>query len=555
MKKFFPILEWAKGYKKAYLSGDIFAGITVGVMLIPQGMAYAMIAGLPPVYGLYAALVPQLVYAVFGTSMQLAVGPVAMDSLLVGAGLLSFAETGSDSFILLAITVAFLMGVYQLLFGLFKLGFLVDFLSKPVISGFTSAAAIIIGLSQLKHLIGVDLERNNKIHYLLINLWEHLHEIHWLTLGIGVASIIVIKTLKKYAPKIPSALVVVFLGTVLVFGLGLQHNGVSIVGIIPSGFPAFQVPEISLDLLVDLSPLALTISIIAFMEAISVAKSIEEKHDYYKVRPSQELIALGLSNLIGSFFQSYPTTGGFSRTAVSNQAGAKTGLYALIAALIVALTLLFLTPLFYYLPKTVLASIIMVAVFGLIDFKLPQQLWKNHKDEFFLLLITFVVTLTVSIVAGIVTGIILSLLLLIYREVKPHYAQLSRIVGTDNYKNITRFDHVERANGVLVFRFDSQIFFANKDVFKEEVLALIDQAPTQRVVLNMQVVNYIDVSGVMMLKELMEILYKKKIEVKLANVIGPVRDKLQVYFSGEDFTTEQLIQTVHQAVTTPKPAI
>ena len=335
-KKILPILQWLPSYKKDYFSGDLTAGLTVGIMLIPQGMAYAMIAGLPPVFGLYAALMPQIIYAIMGTSRQLAVGPVAMDSLLVAAGLGAMSLSGMDSYIAMAVFLALFMGAIQLLLGVVRMGFLVRFLSKPVISGFTSGAAIIIGLSQLKHLLGFEITRSNQVHLLLANAFKNIHLINGYTLGIGVTSIVLIQIIKKlntkYHKRFPAALVLVFVGVVVVSFFELYASGVQIVGKVPSGLPSFQVPKIPLERLSELAPIAITLALIAFMEAISVAKAVAEKHPEYELDPNQELRALGTANIVGAFFQSYPTTGGFSRTAINEQAGAKTGIAPLISA-------------------------------------------------------------------------------------------------------------------------------------------------------------------------------------------------------------------------------
>jgi SulP family sulfate permease len=527
LTRFLPILQWLPNYQRSWLSGDISAGLTVGIMLIPQGMAYAMIAGLPAVFGLYAALMPQVVYAVLGTSRQLAVGPVAMDSLLVAAGLGSLKIAGMDEYVALAVFLAMFMGAIQLGLGLFRMGFLVNFLSKPVISGFTSAAAIIIGLSQLKHLIGTDIERSNQIHILLSNAFDTLQDTNLVTLSVGIAGIVIIKVFKKYLKKIPAALVVVVAGIVAVYFLGLHDYGVKIVEEVPSGLPAFKVPTIAR--VSELLPIALTLALIAFMEAISVAKAVEERHDDYEIDPNQELIALGAANVIGSFFQSYPGTGGFSRTAVNDQAGAKTGVSPLISAVVVGLTLLFLTPLFYYLPNAVLASIIMVAVFGLIDVKYPRQLWKTRKDEFGLLIATFLITLTVGIKEGILIGVLLSLLLMLYRTSKPHIAILGRVKGTDYFKNITRFsEETEQHPEILAMRFDSELYFGNKDYFKKEVLKQVTAGKGQvrHFILNAESINYIDSSSVHMLSQLIAELKKQGIAFYIAGAIGPVRDVL-----------------------------
>ncbi|AYN67680.1 sulfate permease [Euzebyella marina] len=528
-KKRIPILAWLPNYKKEWLSGDISAGITVGVMLIPQGMAYAMIAGLPPVFGLYASLIPQIVYAFLGTSRQLAVGPVAMDSLLVASGLGALAISGIDEYISMAIFLALFMGIIQFTLGLLKMGFLVNFLSKPVISGFTSAAAIIIGFSQVKHLLGsnsIIIENQGLFDKIGITL----QSISMATLLFGVSAIIFLKTLKLIHEKIPAALIVVFLGIFLSYLFDLQSYGVTVAGIIPQGLPSFKIPEVDFTRISELLSIALTLALVAFMEAISVSKAVEAKHGDYEVDANQELIALGTANMIGSFFQSYPTTGGLSRTAVNDQAGARSGIAAFISALIVGLTLLFLTPLFYYLPNTILAAIIMVAVMGLIDLDYPIALYRNRKDEFLLLAATFTLTLIIGIKEGILLGMLFSLLLLVYRTSKPHLAILGRIKGTDYFKNIDRFaDDVERNEKVIIVRFDSQLYFGNKDYFKRELLRIIERstAMPEAIIIKAEPINYIDSSAMFMLESLIEELKHKGIKVLFSNVIGPTRDIIQ----------------------------
>ena len=465
MKKFLPILSWLPGYKKEYLSGDFSAGLTVGVMLIPQGMAYAMIAGLPPVYGLYAALVPQVVYAIFGTSRQLGVGPVAMDSLLVAAGVSVIAEAGSQNYISLAILLAFMMGVTQLALGLFRMGFLVNFLSKPVISGFTSAAALIIALNQLKHFVGVDLSGSN-VFTILYEAILKFGEFNWISLVMGTVGILILKNIKKLHKAIPGALVAVILGIIVVKIFNLNAHEVKIVGKVPEGLPHFSIPVFGSPHFNELIPIAATLALIAFMEAISVAKALQAKHkNEYKLDANQELIGLGMSNVVGSFFSCYPTTGGFSRSAVNEQSGAKTNLAALISASLVALTLLFLTPLFYYLPKSILAAIIMVAVFGLIDIKFPVTLWKTKKEDLLMLLIAFGVTLGFGIKEGIGVSVAISLLAMIYRSTKPHYAVLGKMPDSKEYRNIERFKDVVIRKDILIIRYDADLYFANTSHF------------------------------------------------------------------------------------------
>lgn len=554
LHKILPIFQWLPNYKKSYLTGDVIAGLTVGIMLIPQGMAYAMIAGLPPVFGLYASLTPQIIYAIMGTSRQLAVGPVAMDSLLVASGLGALSLSGIDEYISMAIFLSLFMGSIQLLLGVLKMGFLVNFLSKPVISGFTSGAAIIIGLSQLKHLLGIDITRSNQVHKLLINAFENISLTNIYALSIGIFSIILIKVIKKYNKKyskrFPAALVLVVIGVSVVYFFNLYDFGLKIVGKVPSGLPSFQTPKIPLDRISELTPIALTLALIAFMEAISVSKAIEEKQNEYEIDSNQELIALGTSNIIGSLFQSYPTTGGFSRTAVNDQAGAKTGIAPLISALVVGLTLLFLTPLFYYLPNAVLAAIIIVAVFGLIDFSYPKELYKRRKDEFILLLITFVITLTVGIKEGILSGVLLSLLIMVYRTSKPHIAVIARVKDTNYYKNILRFNNsTENRNDILGIRIDSQLFFGNKDFFKKELNKKIENKGKELrlIIINTEAINYIDSSGAHTLIKIIQELKTKNIKVMFSGTSGPTRDIL--YKSGivDILGKENLFLRSHEA--------
>ena len=529
VKKYIPILDWLLNYKKEWFKGDLGAGLTVGIMLIPQGIAYAMIAGLPPIYGLYTAMIPQIVYAFFGTSRQLAVGPVAMDSLIVASGVAALAQIGSENFIEFAILLAFMMGFLQVVFGFFKLGFLVNFLSRPVISGFTSAAALIIGLNQLKHLLGVQITRDNRIHTLIFDAFQQIEAINWLTLIIGIVSILILIFFKRLTTKIPAALVVVVLGIVLVKIFHLEQYGVQILGEIPKGLPEFTIPRFEKDIIIELFPVALTLSFIAFLEAISVAKAIEVKHNDYKVSANQELIAIGLGNMVGSFFQTYPATGGLSRTAVNNQTGAKTPLAAIISGLIVGLTLLFLTPVFFYLPKAVLGAIIVVAVFGLLDFSMPKELLSYSKRELIILNTTLIVTATVGIKEGILTGIVLSMAMLIYRSTKPHFAVLGQVKDTHFYRNVSRFEGLLNIkDDVLIVRFDAQLYFANVSFFKEKLEEFVsEKGPKLKlIIIDGESINSIDSSGLFMLKEIIDSYKRKGIDIVFSGMKGPVRDIL-----------------------------
>ncbi len=530
MKKFLPILDWLPNYKKEYFNGDLQAGLTVGVMLVPQGMAYAMIAGLPPVYGLYAAMIPQLVYAIFGTSRQLAVGAVAMDSLLVAAGLSVIAETGTENYIALAILLAFMMGAIQLILGIARMGFLVNFLSKPVINGFTSAAALIIGINQLKHLIGVDLARNNNIFIILYEAALNFANIHWLSVLIGIVAILILKNVKKIHKAIPGALVIVVLGVLVVKYFSLYTLGVKIVGEVPKGLPSFSFPMVNTPHFNELIPIAFTLALIAFMEAVSVAKAIQVNHkEEYKLDPNQELIGLGMGNIVGSFFSSFPTTGGFSRSAVNEQLGARTNLAAIISASLVALTLLFLTPLFYYLPNAILAAIIMMAVFGLIDRKFPVLLWKTKKEDFLMLAISFGVTLGLGIKEGIGVSVAMSLLAMIYRSTKPHFAVLGKVPNSKEYRNVNRFANVETRRDVLVFRYDADLYFANSVHFIDTITKEIDTKgkDLKLVVLHGGSISHIDSTAYQALSELIEDLGKQGIDLFFTYMKGPTRDFLK----------------------------
>lgn len=527
--KYIPILDWIKSYSGDDAKGDLNAGITVGIMLIPQGMAYAMLAGLPPIYGLYASIVPLILYAIFGTSRQLAVGPVAMVSLLVLAGVGEIAEVGSDRFIQLAIMTAMGVGLFQFFMGVFRMGFLVNFLSHPVLSGFTSAAALIIGGSQVKSILGLDIPRTNYVHEIVMNTIQKASEIEPFTALIGFGSIATIIFLRKWKKTFPSALVVVGLGALVTYLFGLHESGVAIVGQVPEGLPSFKLISMSWADFELLLPTILVISLVGYMESIAVAKAIANKHGY-KVDPNQELIGLGVANIGGALFQSYPTTGGFSRTAVNDQAGSRTGMASIISAVIIALTVLFLTPLFYYLPKAVLGAIIIVAVAGLFDTHEMKHLWETDKKDLTMLFATFVATLSLGIEEGIAIGVLLSLVMVIYNSTNPHSTELGRLGETKNFRNVNRYKEAKTQEEILVYRFDSELFFANVEHFRSSMDELIEKKGDglKLVVLDASAINSIDSTGVHALEELIKDLGERDIELYFAGAIGPVRDKLKI---------------------------
>ena len=523
-----PILEWLPNYNSSRFKGDFIAGITVSIILIPQGIAYALIAGLPPIYGLYCALVPQLVYAIFGSSRQVAIGPVAMDSLIVATGVSTLALAGSDSYIAIAILLAFMVGTIQFLLGVFRLGFIVNFLSKPVISGFTSAVALTIGINQFRNLFGVDFVQSDQIQYVLEDIWSTITDYNFHTTAIGLISAGVIILLRKINKKIPNALLVVVVGILTIRYFGDEFSDVAIVKNIPSGLPSFSFPEFDISQMKELLPIALTLVMVGYLETISIGKSLEAKQDEYKIKPNQELIALGLSNMIGSWFKAYPSTSSFSRSAINQESGATTGMASLVSVVMVLLTLLFLTPLFYHLPKTVLAAIIIVAVFGLVNIKEAIFLWKANNLDFWLLIATFFSTLLFGIEYGIMIGVGLSLVILIFRTSRPYVTELGKVPDSDFYRNKERFTDVILDTEVLVFRFDAQLFYANASYFIETLEFMVEEKghELKLIVLDAESINRVDSSGVEMLKERIRFYSKKGILFYFAGVKGPVRDHL-----------------------------
>ena len=528
LKKIIPILEWLPTYNKSLFKDDLVAGIIVGIILIPQGIAYALIAGLPPIYGLYCAIVPQIMYAIFGSSRQVAIGPVAMDSLIVATGVSTLALAGSDSYISIAILLALLVGMIQFFMGIFSLGFIVNFLSKPVITGFTSAIALIIGLNQFGNLFGVDFIQSDQIQNIVKDIWFRFMNYNYQTTLIGGISMALIIVFRKINKKIPNALIVVTLGILLIKYFEKSFEDVAIIRDIPSGLPSFGIPDFDIDQIRELFPIALTLVMVGYLETISIGKSLEAKQEAYRIRPNQELLALGISNIVGSLFQAYPISSSFSRSAVNQESGAKTGMAALISVAMVIFTVLFLTPLFYYLPKTVLAAIIIVAVFGLINLREAVYLWKVNQLDFWLMLATFTGTLVLGIEFGIIVGVGLSLIVLIFRTSRPYVTELGKVPNSNFYRNKNRFEEVIIESDILIFRFDAQLFYANSTYFRDKLDTMVYEkgATLQLIVLDAESINRVDSTGVEMLKESIKYYQKKQISFFLAGVKGPVRDDL-----------------------------
>lgn len=528
LKKIIPILEWLPNYNLSRFKGDFVAGITVAIVLIPQGIAYALIAGLPPIYGLYCALVPQIMYAIFGSSRQVAIGPVAIDSLIVASGVSALALAGSESYIAIAILLALIVGAIQFLMGVFRLGFIVNFLSKPVITGFTSALALIIGVNQFKNLLGVDFIQSDQIHILIEDIWEQITTFNFNTSTIGFITVVILIAFRKVNKKLPSALFVVILGIVIMRYFGNNLVDVSIVKEIPSGLPKFNIPEIDFYQIRELMPIALTLVMVGYLETISIGKSLESKQDEYRVRANQELIALGLSNMAGSLFKAYPSTSSFSRSAINQENGGTTGMSAIVSVIMIVISLLFLTPVFYFLPKTVLAAIIIVAVFGLINFKEAAFLWRANNLDFWLMFATFLATLLLGVEYGIIVGVGLSLIILIFRTSRPYVTELGKVPNSNFYKNKNRYEEVVIEEDILVFRFDAQLFYANSNYFRDNLddMALKKGAALKLIVIDAESINRVDSTGVEMLKERVKFYQKKGVIFYFAGVKGPVRDLL-----------------------------
>ena len=524
LQKIIPALEWLRNYNREDLKGDLTAGLIVAIMLVPQGMAYAMLAGLPPVVGLYASTLPLIVYVLFGSSRQLAVGPVAMMSLLVFAGVSPLAPPGSEKYVSLVLLLSLMVGVIQFCLGFFRAGFIVNFLSHAVIGGFTSAAAILILLSQLHHLFGIPSSGGHSAMTVMQGVIQGMGGFHPATLGIGLASIVILVIFKRKRPNFPAPMVVVAAGTLVVYFFGLDQSGVKIVGHVPKGLPSFSASEWSLGSLEVLFPAALTILFIGFMESISIAGWVAAR-EKYKIDSNRELVGLGLANVTASFFSAYPVTGGFSRTAVNYQAGAKTGLASLITAAIILLTLLFFTSFFYHLPHAVLAAIVAVAVAGLIDVKGARHLLDLRKMDGWTTILTFVATLVLGSEKGIMAGVAFSLFVFIWRSSHPHTAELGYLEGEDVFRNVRRFPEAKLYPEALILRVDASLYFANM-AFLEDFLRgrIVEKPDVKWILMELSGVNDIDAVAVDRMSDIMDNYREQGIQFVFAGMKGPVRD-------------------------------
>lgn len=527
LKRYIPLLNDLSTYSKGRFQRDLLAGLTVGVMLVPQGMAYAYLAGMPPIYGLYAGLLPLLIYAFFGSSRHLAIGPVAVSALLVFAGLSQLAEPLSPLYIELAIFTGLLIGLAQMLMSALRLGMLVNFISHPVISGFTSAAAVIVIISQLKDVFGLDVPRSENQMQLLKHIVFHLSEFNWLTLLLSTGSLTVLLVLKRWSRRIPGALVVVVVATVISWLFDFGQLGVKVVGDVPQGLPRFALPNMSLDTFYALIPTVLTVTAISIVESLGIAKYYEGKSKGYRVQNNQELFALGLANFLGAFARSMPTSGSFSRSAVNYGAQAKTGVASLVSAAIVGLSLLFLTPLFKHLPMPVLAAIILRAVINLFDYKEALRLWKVHKRDFVMLISTFGGTLLFGIEIGVLLGFALSIVTVLYRSSKPNVAVLGKIKGTGYFRSIQRYPNLEAIPNTLIVRFDDQLYYGNAQYFKDRLDVLLKEREGTKVfVLDASNIHDIDSTGLTVLEDLNTLVKEADAELRICNLVEQVEDVL-----------------------------
>ncbi|TVR89478.1 MAG: sulfate permease [Trueperaceae bacterium] len=521
----FPLspAPWLRRYDRRDLPSDLIAGITVAVMLVPQGMAYALLAGMPPVAGLYASTVPLVAYALVGSSRSLAVGPVAIMSLLTLAGVGALAEPGSAEFIGLAGLLALMVGVLQLALGLLRGGVIVAFLSHAVVSGFTSAAAIVIGLSQLTHLLGVSLEAQAPLA-IAFEALRRLGDAHPATLAVGLGAVALLLAGTRLPKRFPTPLVVVVLATTLVALLGLGDHGVRTVGVVPAGLPIPTLPDAPLSAVLALLPTALAIAFVGFMESIAVARSLSAK-DGERIDADRELVGLGLANLAAGMLAAFPVTGGFSRSAVNHRAGARSGLATIVTALLVAITLLVLTPLFRHLPQAALAALVIVAVAGLVDANTPRHLWRVRRSDALTLAVTFLATLTIGVEQGILSGVGFSLAVFVWRSAFPHVAVMGRLDEQGVWRNVARYPDVRLAEGLVVLRPDASLYFANATYLRDVVeRTLAERDDARGLVLDLSAVNDVDAVGLDGLDALMRELDQRGVEVHLAGMKGPVRD-------------------------------
>ena len=541
LRRYLPILDWGRTYDKNAFSNDMIAAVIVTIMLIPQSLAYALLAGLPPEAGIYASIAPIILYAIFGTSRALAVGPVAVVSLLTASAIGQVAEQGTAGYAVAALTLAFLSGGFLLLLGVFRLGFLANFLSHPVIAGFITASGILIATSQLKHVLGVSAD-GHTLPQMLASIGSQLDQINWITVGIGITATVFLfwvrKNLKPLLKRTglsplmsdiltkagPVAAVVAT--TVAVWALDLSNKGVKIVGDVPQSLPPLTMPNMSPDLISTLLVPAILISIIGFVESISVAQTLAAKRRQ-RIDPDQELIGLGAANLGAAFTGGFPVTGGFSRSVVNFDAGAETPAAGAYTAMGLAIAALFLTPLVYFLPTATLAATIIVAVLSLVDLSILKKTWGYSKADFAAVAATILLTLVLGVEVGVASGVIISLFLHLYHTSRPHVAEVGLVPGTQHFRNILRHD-VKTDSTLVTLRVDQSLFFVNAR-FLEDLIQnrVTDGCDIKNVVLMFSAVTEVDYSALESLEAINLRLKDLGVGLHLSEVKGPVMDRLK----------------------------
>ena len=569
LARYLPIFEWGRTYDRLTLTNDLVAAVIVTIMLIPQSLAYALLAGLPPEMGLYASMLPIVLYAIFGTSRALAVGPVAVVSLLTAAAVSKVAMPGTSEYIVAAITLAFLSGAILLVLGFLRLGFLANFLSHPVIAGFITASGIIIAASQMKNILGIDASGHNLLE-IITSLFEHLDEVNWITVIIGVTTTAflfwvrkgLLPLLIKLGLNVRTASIVakagpvaaIFVTTLAVWGFDLASRGVKIVGDVPTGLPPLSLPSFSMDLWSSLIVSAVVISIIGFVESVSVAQTLAAKKRQ-RIDPDQELIGLGAANIGAAFTGGFPVTGGFSRSVVNYDAGASTPAAGAYTAIGLGVASLFLTPLIFHLPKATLAATIIVAVLSLVDFSILKKTWKYSKSDFAAVAVTMAMTLTVGVELGVTTGVVLSILIHLFKTSRPHMAIVGQVPDTEHYRNVLRHNVIVDQS-VLTIRVDESLYFANTRALEDRIYDEVAKQPDlKHVILMCSAVNDIDMSALESLEAINERLDLGGVSFHLSEVKGPVMDGLNGagfldHLTGHVFLSQHQAQTAIGAVTT-----
>jgi SulP family sulfate permease len=564
-ERLLPALVWARGYNRGLLASDLLAGVIVTIMLIPQSLAYALLAGLPAEMGLYASILPLVAYALLGTSRTLSVGPVAVASLMTAAAVGNIAAAGTISYATAAIAMALLSGLMLLVMGWLRFGFLANFLSHPVVSGFITASGIIIGVSQLRHILGVD-GHGDTLPELLLTLGQSIGNFNPVTLTTGLlAAAFLFWSRKQLKPMLTrlglgetlagflakAGPVLVILATTLASYMGdFGARGVALVGVVPSGLPSLSIPAFDLELWSDLAVSALLISIIGFVESVSVGKTLAAKRRQ-RIEPNQELVALGAANVASSVSGGFPVTGGFSRSIVNFDAGAETPAASIIAALGIALAALLLTPVLYFLPKATLAATIIVAVTALIDLEVIRRAWRYSKSDFIAVVTTIAVTLLMGVELGVLAGIVASIGLHLYKTTRPHIAVVGAVAGTEHFRNVRRHNVITHSN-LVSLRIDESLYFANASYLEDYIYQLVaDIDGLEHVILQCPAVNEIDLSALEALEAINHRLRELGLTLNFSEVKGPVMDALQKtdflqHLSGKVFLTH------HQAVNTLK---